>query len=269
MNYIEQINGFWKTHDNEVFSTTCVALYFHLLDVNNKCGWSKFFKRNNAKICADLDISKPTLTNARIYLKDAGLIEFETQNGNANVTYTLKDFLQVTKKVTTKVSIEVVDEVSSQVSTEVPIEESSRLLHSKDKHKQKAKTKTKITNSVAKAPGDLKFWKELVDIWFVVYENTTGSKPTFPAAQAKNLKNIVLQLEKVYKEFNQVESWTEDQAKMTLNHFLKKALADKWIRDNFLLTNIWSKFDVILNQSKKDPGAKDSKINKNRGNDGN
>lgn len=36
MNYIEQIKGFWRSHDVETYPTNVIALYFYLLEVNNK-----------------------------------------------------------------------------------------------------------------------------------------------------------------------------------------------------------------------------------------
>lgn len=132
MNYIEQIKGFWRSHDLETFPANAIALYFYLLEVNNKASWMVSFKRNNSKICADLGISYPTLNISRNRLKQAGLIEFKTQNGNPNVTYSLKDFLKVC------------DEVSNEVTTEVTIEVSNEVSDAKDKLKHKTKTKTKV-----------------------------------------------------------------------------------------------------------------------------
>lgn len=121
MNYIEQIKGFWLAHEVEEFPINAIALYFYLLEVNNKASWISSFKRNNSKICADLGITKPTLNTCRNRLKQAGLLDFETKNGSANVTYTFKKFLQVNKEVGTKVTNEV----------------SSRLVCTKDKLKLK------------------------------------------------------------------------------------------------------------------------------------
>lgn len=125
MNYIEQIRGFWRSHEIDVFPTNVIALYFYLLEVNNKASWVTSFKRNNSKVCADLGMSYPTLNNARNRLKQAGLVDFATKNGSANVTYTLKDFL--------KVGNEVENEVSDEVSIEVGDEVLLRSFKTKDK----------------------------------------------------------------------------------------------------------------------------------------
>jgi hypothetical protein len=238
MNYIEQIKGFWRSHDVETYPTNVIALYFYLLEVNNKTSWSVSFKRNNSKICADLGISYPTLNNSRNRLKQSGLIDFKTQNGNANVTYTLKEFL----KVTNEVSVEVTNEVTNEVG--------SRLFKSKDKLKQKLKLNN--ISSVAKAPEEkepTKFWKSFVDIWFRRYDEVTGAKPTFNPAAAKNLKSIIQRLEKMYFDKNN-EHWEEVKALITFNKFIDNALRDDWLKSNFLLTNLSTQFDKIINQPK-------------------
>jgi hypothetical protein len=238
MNYIEQIKGFWRSHDVETYPTNVIALYFYLLEVNNKTSWSVSFKRNNSKICADLGISYPTLNNSRNRLKQSGLIDFKTQNGNANVTYTLKEFL----KVTNEVSVEVTNEVTNEVG--------SRLFKSKDKLKQKLKLNN--ISSVAKAPEEkepTKFWKSFVDIWFRRYDEVTGAKPTFNPAAAKNLKSIIHRLEKLYFDKNN-EHWEEVKALITFNKFIDNALRDDWLKSNFLLTNLSTQFDKIINQPK-------------------
>lgn len=246
MNYIIQSTEFWKVNEEECFPANVIALYFYLLHINNKTSWSASFKRNNAKICADLSFSFPTLTNSRNRLKQADLIDFKTQNGNANVTYSLKDFLKVTNEVTNEVSVEVSSEVTS------------RLLSSKDKLKQKPKHKQKqeVLISVATAPAKkekTKFWQNMVDIWFRVYETQIGSKPTFNGANANHLKSIVDRLEKAYNEKNKDTDyvWDELSSAKTLNHFLNNALKNDWLKANFLLTNLSVQFDKILNQNGK------------------
>ncbi|QES88835.1 hypothetical protein [Rhizosphaericola mali] len=138
MNYIELIRGFWRSHDVEAFPTNVIALYFYLIEVNNKTSWIPSFKRNNAKICADLSISFPTLNSARNRLKQAGLIDFKTQSGNANVSYSLKNIFKVANEVTSEVSNEVSNEVSLRL----------------DDTKDKLKTKTETINNNPNGLGD-------------------------------------------------------------------------------------------------------------------
>ncbi|MDR0661751.1 MAG: hypothetical protein LBG19_13415 [Prevotellaceae bacterium] len=101
MNYIERVRGFWRSREEHSFSTTEVALYFYLLEVCNSCLWKNLFKRNNAKIEADLGISFKTISTARNKLQQRGLIAFKTRNGCPNVEYTLAIFPKVRDEVRT------------------------------------------------------------------------------------------------------------------------------------------------------------------------
>lgn len=124
MNYIELIRGFWRSHERHSFNTTDIALYFHLVEICNICTWENPFKRNNARICADLSITLNTLKNARNKLKQANLIDFDSMQGNANVKYELKE--SRSSKF---------DEVGIDVDSDVSVEVVTKLPPIKDKHK--------------------------------------------------------------------------------------------------------------------------------------
>ncbi len=156
MNYIELIKRFWRSHEEHSFSTTEIALYFHLLEICNICRWKNPFKRNNSKIEADLGISYNTLKNARHKLAQCGLISFKTQNGSPNVTYTLSEFDKVTNEVATEVgknfptssnSDEVTSEVNNEVGSEVTSEVTNEVSPTKYKLNKK-QTKQSISPSI-------------------------------------------------------------------------------------------------------------------------
>lgn len=115
MNYIELVRAFWRSQEEHSFSPTEVALYFYLLEVCNICRWKNPFRRNNAKIEADLSMTFYALKNARNKLKSTGLIDFKTTSGSPNVTYTLKMIYEVRDEV----GNEVLDEVCNEVADEV------------------------------------------------------------------------------------------------------------------------------------------------------
>lgn len=124
MNYIELINRFWVVHEENCFSPCEIAIYFYLLKVNNICNWIQFFKRNNAKIMADLGIKdRRTLENARNRLKQAGLIDYQKKNTNPNVTYSITSALNAQADV--------------EGSVQVSVQDLYKSVPSKDKHKQK------------------------------------------------------------------------------------------------------------------------------------
>ncbi|MCR8558326.1 hypothetical protein KXD93_11755 [Mucilaginibacter sp. BJC16-A38] len=91
MNYITQIKGFWLLHEKHAFNATDTALYFYLLEVCNSTNWVNPFKRNTAKLLADLKISRSSLERSRKRLKAVGILKFRSVNGTANVTYQLSD----------------------------------------------------------------------------------------------------------------------------------------------------------------------------------
>jgi hypothetical protein len=120
MNYIELIKRFWQLHELHQFSVTETALYFHLIEICNRCSWTNPFKRNNARICADLGVSINTLKNARNHLSQSGLIQFEGKQGSANIIYKLQtssNFDEVSSEVSIEVSNEVVTKLDTKLDT--------------------------------------------------------------------------------------------------------------------------------------------------------
>lgn len=113
MNYTELIKRFWQLHELYQFSVTEIALYFHLIEICNRCSWANPFNRNNSRICADLGVSINTLKNARNRLSQAGLIQFSGRRGTAKLTYKLS-----TSSKFDEVSIEVGDEGITNVKPE-------------------------------------------------------------------------------------------------------------------------------------------------------
>lgn len=76
MNYIELINKFWELDEAWQFRASETRLYFYLLKVANRLGWTGAFHHGDDKTAANVGISKITLRTARIRLTEAGLIAF-------------------------------------------------------------------------------------------------------------------------------------------------------------------------------------------------
>ena len=134
MTYIELINNFWTSNEEEAFRTTDVALYFYLLKVNNDCSWKASFKRNNRKVEADLSISFNTLKEARNRLKIAGLIDFKTKTGSSEATYSIYGVGDEKKQTSFQTSSNF-DEVTTEVGYEVSTRLGTRLGTSKDRYR--------------------------------------------------------------------------------------------------------------------------------------
>lgn len=115
MNILRQSLGFWKVQEIRSLDTTCIALYSYLIRVCNDCRRQNPFKRRNDKIEGDLGISRNTLIKARESLSVCGLISFRTQNGVANVEYTLSNIDEVLEKLGETLSNN--DEVNEESSS--------------------------------------------------------------------------------------------------------------------------------------------------------
>lgn len=246
MNYLDQIRGFWRSHEEHSFSSTEIALYFHLLEVCNICQWKNPFRRNNAKIRADLGISYNTLKNARNRLSQAGLISFKTLNGSPNVTYTLSKF--------DKVSIEVKVEVSNEVSNEV----GDKVFTTKDKLNIN-KTKQSKSHSSAKAnvkkKTELVFWKEFIGVWNNFYLKKLENEYNYMAKDFGSFKKIYGFLKKRIE--TKKRNFSEENLMETFKWFLEKAWEkDEWLRQNFTVSNVLSQFNQIVNESKTNQHGK-------------
>jgi hypothetical protein len=91
-------------------------------------------------------------------------------------------------------------------------------------------------------------WKELVDFWFDFYTERKGYQPTFAPKDSKALKEIIknLKLKANEKGFT---DWNKDYCLKVFNHFLNLAYSEQWLSENFLLSNLNSKFDSIISKN--------------------
>lgn len=94
------------------------------------------------------------------------------------------------------------------------------------------------------------FWNPCVKIFFdFVAEKFDGEKPTFDGSSPRDLKAIVLALEK--RAVDAGVEWTEEVATNRIRKFLESAFSDPWLNKNFLLSNINRQKDKIFFNIKK------------------
>ncbi|WP_276363862.1 hypothetical protein [Daejeonella sp. H1SJ63] len=92
LDYIKQMNGFWKKHREFQFTGNEFFLYGYLLKVCNELYWKNPFNESNAYVMAALSITEPTLVKLKKALKNAGLIDFVSGDGRRKSTiYTIID----------------------------------------------------------------------------------------------------------------------------------------------------------------------------------
>ncbi len=76
MTYIDYMNQFWRTAEQEPFPASEVALFAFLVNECNKRHWQMPFPCATIQICESLRLSKQTVTVARLHLCEQGLISF-------------------------------------------------------------------------------------------------------------------------------------------------------------------------------------------------
>jgi len=91
-------------------------------------------------------------------------------------------------------------------------------------------------------------WKEIVDAWFDFYTSKKDYQPTFTPRDSKALKEVIKNL-KVKASEKGFLDWDKDYCLRVFNHFLNLAYSDNWLSENFLLPNLYSKFDSIISKT--------------------
>jgi hypothetical protein len=126
------------------------------------------------------------------------------------------------------------------------------------------KRKPKNKKSKPRAPREKKdptdYWHKHIALWFEFYEDKMKAKPTFNASAGKQLKSIIINLKKISED--QSFEWTEEYSLKVLKHFYSLAYADQWLKNNFLLSNLLSKFDSIINKPQDSKDGETNKINR-------
>lgn len=96
------------------------------------------------------------------------------------------------------------------------------------------------------------YWQSLVSVWFSFYgekfkdEENHPAQPFFEGKEANFLRRIVLKLKSLSER--KKKDWSEKYAAHVLQSFLQKAYEhDEWLRRNFELSNLESKFNSIIN----------------------
>lgn len=122
----------------------------------------------------------------------------------------------------------------------------------------KLTSKSHSGDTPVKEKKTIEHWKTLVDYWFSFYETKFQAKPTFNKTAAASLKSIMGFIKKNASEKSHDQAWTEEFAKRCLERFLNLAYEDNWLKANFLLNNLSSKYDSITNSKTNGNGNKNT-----------
>ena len=243
MNYITEINRFYDWLETNQVPKSAIALWYAIMHIGNKTGWEPQFTVAISTIESKTGFKRSELFEARNILTQKGRIIWKQRGGNLSAEYEIIPFC-----------VHNTDAKAYAKAYAVP--DAKAYTNPTQKHTINKLNNTKLKETKHSFPGDESpvpkkeiiktlYWEKLVDTWFVFYEKSYSIKPSFNAAAGKNLKGIVDRLEKLTKLKGY--EWNEDHSVVCLNHFLTKAKTDNWLNQNFLLSNLNSQFDKIVN----------------------
>lgn len=92
MNYLTQINAFYRLLPNNPLSSNAQCLYNYLLNKNNELGWVKEFTVSNMIVCGFTSLSRQALDRARNELKTKGYIDYKKGISNQAGKYLIVSF---------------------------------------------------------------------------------------------------------------------------------------------------------------------------------
>lgn len=92
MNYIKQVNTFYKLLPNNPLSSNAQCLYNYLLNKNNELGWIKEFTVSNMIVCGFTGLNRRTLDRVRNELKTKGYINYKKGISNQAGKYLIVEF---------------------------------------------------------------------------------------------------------------------------------------------------------------------------------
>lgn len=98
MNYIKQINAFEQWLETNHLSSSAQLLWYKLMNLFNKSGWSEWISVDNQRLMAAIKVSREvTLKKVRDELLQTGLIEFEKGKKRFQIDIESKSLLLRTK----------------------------------------------------------------------------------------------------------------------------------------------------------------------------
>lgn len=93
MNYIAEIKAFYDWLETNKLPTSSIALWHALMHIANKTGWQDNFAVAVSVLEIKTGLKRQSIYDARNKLKNAGLLDFESRNGNQSAIYTMNPFI--------------------------------------------------------------------------------------------------------------------------------------------------------------------------------
>lgn len=240
VSYQDLVAHFWQKDTEHNFSPNAIAIYFFILNVANSCFWKFPIGISNGITMMKFGIGKTAFDNAKKELKIAGIIDFKPGDGRGNV---YQYYIVIDGK-----------RISYEIKGIVKVYQKRTLYDTLSEIKKK-KPKIPKKKSLAEPT---EYWKELVDVWFTFYQkHHKGDKPTFDGPARSGLEKIIGKLKKVNSE-KSTTPWDLNRSVILMEHFLVKAWADPWRRNNFMLHILNSHFDAITQTDENERNNKNT-----------
>lgn len=93
MNYIKQVNAFYKLIQDNPLSSNAQCLYNYLLNKDSELGWKSEFSVSNLIVCGFTNLSRQALDRARNELVQKGYIKYKKGYSNQAGKYVIVSFV--------------------------------------------------------------------------------------------------------------------------------------------------------------------------------
>lgn len=88
------------------------------------------------------------------------------------------------------------------------------------------------------------YWKDLVSVYFEFCKDKFSEIPSFDGSAPRDMKALIATL-RIRAESNGIE-WNHETATTRLRSFLEYSFSDKWLSENWLVSNINRQKDKIF-----------------------
>ena len=93
MNYIKQVNTFYRILQENPLSANAQCLYNYLLNKDSEFGWKSEFSISNLVVCGITSLSRQALDRARNELVQKGYIQYKKGRSNQAGKYLIVSFV--------------------------------------------------------------------------------------------------------------------------------------------------------------------------------
>lgn len=257
MNYLKLILRFWKTRRSKRITNLQADLYFYLIQECNERDWENPFECANKIICGSINISEPSLIDARNRLQQLGLISFKSgkRNESSPVYFITDSESNLTSNLNNLSRNRVNPLVNSLDETEMkgePIKEQT-------KRKQKVNSSGGIPPPIKKTEPNL-YWQDFIQTFEEFYFSVKKEKYQYLKKDFGNL-DLIYKFLKTRSEAKNIE-WNKFNACNGFKTYLEVAYKEKWLQEHFSIANILSQFNQIVT---KKPDAGNSSIQQSNG----